>query len=55
VWQSAPGTTCSPEEAAHLAAQGVWVTVVTRQRSLSSRLALAARELIFLDTMAEAA
>ena len=43
------------EEAAHLAAQGVWVTVVTCQRSLSSRLALAAREVIFLDTMAEAA
>jgi hypothetical protein len=37
------------EQAAHLAAQGVWVTVVTRQRSLSSRLALAAREVIFLD------
>jgi hypothetical protein len=43
------------EEAAHLAAQGVWVTVVSRQRSLSPRLALAAREVIFLDTMAEAA
>ena len=43
------------EEAAHLAAQGVWVTVVSRRRSLSSRLALAAREVIFLDTAAEAA
>jgi hypothetical protein len=43
------------EEAAHLAAQGVWITVVSRQRSLSPRLALAAREVIFLDTMAEAA
>ena len=43
------------EEAARLAAQGVWVTVVSRQRSLSPRLALAAREVIFLDTMAEAA
>ena len=43
------------EAAAHLAAQGVWVTVVTRQRSLSRRLALAAREVIFLDTAAEAA
>jgi hypothetical protein len=43
------------EEAAHLAAQGVWVTVVTCQRSLSSRLALAAREVIFLHTLAEAA
>lgn len=43
------------EEAARLAAQGVWVTVVSRQRGLSPRLALAAREVIFLDTMAEAA
>ena len=43
------------EEAAHLAARGVWVTVVSRRRSLSPRLALAAREVIFLDTMAEAA
>jgi hypothetical protein len=43
------------EEAAHLAAHGVWVTVVSRRRSLSPRLALAAREVIFLDTMAEAA
>ena len=43
------------EEAAHLAAQGVWVTVVSGRRSLSPRLALAAREVIFLDTMAEAA
>jgi hypothetical protein len=43
------------EEAAHLAAHGVWVTVVSRRRSLSPRLALAAREVIVLDTMAEAA
>jgi hypothetical protein len=43
------------EEAAHLAAQGVWVTVVSRRRSLSRRLALAAREVIFLDVAAEAA
>ena len=43
------------EEAARLAAHGVWVTVVSRRRSLSPRLALAAREVIFLDTMAEAA
>lgn len=43
------------EEAAHLAAQGVWVTVVSRQHSLSSRLRLAACEVIFLDTPAEAA
>jgi hypothetical protein len=43
------------EEAAHLAAQGVWVTVVSRRGSLSPRLALAAREVIFLDTAAEAA
>ena len=43
------------EEAAHLAAQGVWVTVISRHRSLSLRLALAAREVIFLDTIAEAA
>ena len=43
------------EEVAHLAAQGVWVTVVSRRRSLSPRLALAAREVIFLDTVAEAA
>jgi hypothetical protein len=43
------------EEAARLAAQGVWVTVVSRRCSLSPRLALAAREVIFLDTVAEAA
>jgi hypothetical protein len=43
------------EEAAHLAAQGVWVTVVSHQRSLSRRLALAACEVVFLDAMAEAA
>jgi hypothetical protein len=42
-------------EAARLASEGVWVTVVTRQRSLSPRLALAAREVIFLGTAAEAA
>jgi hypothetical protein len=43
------------EEVAHLAAQGVWVTVVSRRGSLSSRLALAAHEVIFLDAAAEAA
>jgi hypothetical protein len=43
------------EEAARLAAQGIWVTVVSRRCSLSPRLALAARGVIFLDTMAEAA
>jgi hypothetical protein len=43
------------EEAARLTAQGVWVTVVSRQRSLSSRLRLAAHEVIFLGTAAEAA
>jgi hypothetical protein len=43
------------EEAAHLVAAGVWVTVVSRQRSLSEQLALAAREVIILDTATEAA
>jgi hypothetical protein len=43
------------EEAARLAARGVWVTAVTRRRSLSPRLALAASEVVFLDAMAEAA
>jgi len=43
------------EEAACLAAQGVWVTVVSRRRSLSARLELAACEVIFLDAMAKAA
>jgi hypothetical protein len=43
------------EEAARLAAQGVWVTVVSRRRGLSRQLALAAREVIVLDAMAEAA
>lgn len=43
------------EEAARLAAQGIWMTVVSRQCSLSSRLALAAREVIFLDAAVEAA
>jgi hypothetical protein len=43
------------EEAAHLATLGVWVTVVSRRRSLSRQLELAAREVIFLDTAAEAA
>ena len=42
-------------EAVRLAARGVWVTVVSRRRSLSPRLALAAREVIFLDAAAEAA
>ena len=43
------------EQAARLAGQGVWVTVVTRRRSLSRQLELAAREVVFLDAMAEAA
>ena len=43
------------EEAAHLAAQGVWVTVVSRRCSLSRRLEAAASEVIFLGTAAEAA
>jgi hypothetical protein len=43
------------DPAARLAAQGVWVTVVSRRRGLSPRLALAAREVVFLDVMAEAA
>ena len=43
------------EQAAHLAAQGIWVTVISRRRSLSPRLALAAREVIYLNTLAEAA
>jgi hypothetical protein len=43
------------EEAARLAAQDVWVTVVSRWRSLSRRLQLAAHEVIFLDTPAKAA
>jgi len=42
-------------EAAHLAARGVRVTVVSRQHSLSAQLALAAREVIFLGTAAKAA
>jgi hypothetical protein len=43
------------DEVARLAALSVWVTVVSRRRNLSPRLALAAREVIFLDTAAEAA
>jgi hypothetical protein len=43
------------DEAARLAAAGVWVTVVSRRRSLSRRLALAARVVVYLDTLAEAA
>jgi hypothetical protein len=43
------------EEAARLAAVGIWVTVISRRRSLSRRLELAAREVIYLDTLAEAA
>ena len=43
------------EEAARLAAQGVWVSVVSRRRGLSRQLELAAREVVFLDTLAEAA
>jgi hypothetical protein len=36
--------------AASLGAAGVWVTVVSLRRSLSPRLALAAREVIYLDS-----
>jgi hypothetical protein len=43
------------EEAARLAAQQVHVTVVSRRGSLSSQLALAAHEVIYLDAAAEAA
>jgi hypothetical protein len=43
------------EGAAQLAAQGVWVTVVSRRRSLSPWLVHAACEVIFLDTAAEVA
>lgn len=43
------------EDAARLAALGVWVTVVSRQRSLSQRLAVAGCEVIFLDTADTAA
>jgi hypothetical protein len=43
------------EEAARLAAQGVWVTVVSRRGGLSSWLERAASEVIFLDTVGEAA
>ena len=43
------------EEAARLGAAGVWVTVLSRRRSLSRRLELAAREVIFLDALRQAA
>jgi hypothetical protein len=43
------------EEAARLGAVGVWVTVVTRPGSLSRRLELAAREVIYLDAQRAAA
>lgn len=43
------------EEAAHLAARGVHVAVVSWQRSLSPQLAQAAHEVIYLDSAAEAA
>jgi hypothetical protein len=43
------------EQAARLAAQGVWVTVVSQRRSLSRQLELAAREVMFLNTLAKAA
>ncbi len=39
------------EEAARLAAAGVWVTVVSLRRSLSARLAFAAHEVIFIDPL----
>jgi hypothetical protein len=41
--------------AASLATAGVWVTVVSRRRSLSARLALAAHEVIFIDSPEPAA
>lgn len=37
--------------AASLAAAGIWVTAVSRRRSLSPRLALAAQEVLYLDAM----
>jgi len=37
--------------AASLAAAGVWVTAVSRRRSLSPRLALAACEVLYLDAL----
>ena len=43
------------EEAARLAAQGVWVTVLSRRRGLSPWLERAASEVIFLDNVGEAA
>ena len=43
------------EAAADLADQGVWVTVVSRRRCLSAQLALAARQVIYLDTASRAA
>ena len=43
------------EDAARLAALGVCVTVVSRPRSLSQRLAVAGREVILLDTADTAA
>jgi hypothetical protein len=43
------------EEAARLADQQVWVTVVSRRGSLSSQLAREAHEVIYLDAAAEAA
>jgi hypothetical protein len=42
-------------EAARLAAAGIRVTVISRRRSLSRRLELAAREVIFLDALPAAA
>lgn len=41
--------------AAHLAARGVWITVVSRRDSLSAHLAWAARDIIYLDTLRPAA
>jgi NYN domain-containing protein len=41
--------------AAHLAARGVWITVVSRRDSLSGYLARAARDVIYLDTPGAAA
>jgi hypothetical protein len=43
------------EEAAHLAARGVWVTVVSRRWALSWQLQRAAAQVIYIDALAEAA
>jgi hypothetical protein len=43
------------KDAGRLGAAGVWVTVISRRRSLSRRLALAARDVVYLDSLPEAA